>query len=261
MKKIFFIFAILLSFIFITSPQAGTKEDIDQLRLELETLKNNNINLANTINAINQIQQDITLIKGQMESAGMNKVEKDSTYKELENRILSLETKVSQLTHLFNDFKKTYTPPPAGGTAPSTSANNPTQEYNDLLASMGQGNYREAISGFLGYMQKYPTSLLSKDAQYWIGEGYFSMSDFAKAISEFQKFVEQNPSHLKTKTAIYRQGVAFMQLKSYPEAKLFFQKVIGSFPTSGEALDAKKRIVRIDQLLTQTPPQAPKQNS
>ena len=231
---------------------AGYREEIDALKAQIESLRSGSQNYANVINSINEMRQELQLIKGQMETAGMNKVEKDSTYKELENRILALENKISQLHTLFSDFKKTSVPPTStSSTPPSSGGGNLSaiQEYNQLLALFGQANYREAISGLMGFAQKYPNTAYAQEAQYWVAEGYFALNDFVKAISEYQKFVEANPSHAKTKTAIYRQGVAFLNIKSYPEAKLFFQKVMSSFPGSPEATDSRQRIVRIDQIL------------
>ncbi|MBI2336082.1 MAG: outer membrane protein assembly factor BamD [Deltaproteobacteria bacterium] len=242
-------FSLLWTFLiasnFGNAAHAGYREEIDALKAQIETLRASNQNYANVINSINEMRQELQLIKGQMETAGMNKVEKDSTYKELENRILALENKISQLHTLFSDFKKTNVP----STSTSSTPPSAIQEYNQLLALFGQANYREAISGLMGFAQKYPNTAYAQEAQYWIAEGYFSLNDFVKAISEYQKFAEANPTHAKTKTAIYRQGVAFLNIKSYPEAKLFFQKVMSSFPGSPEANDSRQRIVRIDQIL------------
>ena len=249
-------FSLLWTFLiasnFGNAAHAGYREEIDALKAQIETLRSGSQNYANVINSINEMRQELQLIKGQMETAGMNKVEKDSTYKELENRILALENKISQLHTLFSDFKKTNVPSTTtSSTPPSSGGGNLSaiQEYNQLLALFGQANYREAISGLMGFAQKYPNTAYAQEAQYWVAEGYFALNDFVKAISEYQKFVEANPSHAKTKTAIYRQGVAFLNIKSYPEAKLFFQKVMSSFPGSPEANDARQRVVRIDQIL------------
>lgn len=251
MKQILIFF--ILSFVLISSNAfAGTKEEVQQLQSEVANLKqtysNNFGQVAKAMSELSEIRTELQQIKGNMETAGWNKVEKDNTYKELETRILSVENKLSQLHTLFSSFKKT-------SEQETTGTPTAKSEFNQMLMLMGEENYHAAISGLQGFIQKYPSSPYTAEAQYWISEAYFSINDYNKAIAEFQKFVEANPSSPMTSVAIYRQGVSFLNLKSYPESKLFFEKVISNFPRSKEAFDARKRISRISQLLEAQNPQ------
>jgi len=196
-------------------------------------------------------------IKGQLDSSQYLNKESQSVYQDLDMRVSSLEDKIGQIQTMLKELKvATSASSTTGPTAsPKGAAVNPIakmsaeyDEFQGLLNMVNAQDYRNAASGFMGFIKKYPKSEYLGSAQFWLGESYYSMGDYAKSIAEYQSLVEKYPQHPRAKEAVYKQGLAFMRMKKYPEAKLFFQKVESSYPNSTEAFEAQARLHRIEEL-------------
>src|SRR5689334_7980252 len=68
-------------------------------------------------------------------------------------------------------------PPPAIAPAPSGAGAGPTadQAYQAAYLDYTKGNYPLAVSGFREFVRRFPDSPRADEAQYWIGESYFSL--------------------------------------------------------------------------------------
>jgi TolA-binding protein len=55
-------------------------------------------------------------------------------------------------------------------------------EYKLALQALRGQQYDKAVQQFRSFQRKYPTSVMADDAQYWIGESYFTQKDYNRAI-------------------------------------------------------------------------------
>ncbi len=96
--------------------------------------------------------------------------------------------------------------PPAqsvpGGGASQASSSDPVPApggeeadklYTQGYAQFNSGDYPAAEQAFQEFLARAPESDLADDAQYWIGECFFSRKDFRRAILEFRKLIDQYP--------------------------------------------------------------------
>lgn len=232
---------------------AELNQKVDQL---VATNQKNYQDVARAMNSLTEVQQEFRLIKGQLDSSQYIMKESDRVYQDLDQRVSSLEDKIGQLHNLLKDINvKLSGTPPATGAAPSASSVNPAelQEFQTLLNVANARDYRNAASGFMGFLRKYPKSEYAGSAQYWVAESFYSLGDYAKAISEFQTLSDKYPQNPRVKEGVYKQGVSFMKLNKNAEAKLFFQKVIATYPNSAEAFQAKGRLARLEELEQKSP--------
>lgn len=109
----------------------------------------------------------------------------------------------------------------------------------DLLA---KGQYQQAVTGFRGFLGKYPGSQYAGNAQYWIGEAYYVTRDFDQALLEFNKIVTDYPDSPKLPDALLKVGYANYELQRWEEAKSALNKVIEKWPASSAASLAKGRL-------------------
>src|SRR3954447_5868798 len=80
--------------------------------------------------------------------------------------------------------------PPGAGAAsarPAGGAPSPSELYDTAYADYTKGRYALAVQGFEDYLTAYPTTDLSDNAQYWIGESHFAQKKFPEAIADFEK--------------------------------------------------------------------------
>lgn len=129
---------------------------------------------------------------------------------------------------------------PAPG-APSGGAS-PQQLYDTAYGDYTKGRYELAIAGFQEYIERYPSTDLSDNAQYWIGESQFSERKFGDAIGSFDALLKRWPQSDKSAAALLKKGLALQELNRRPEAVVALQYVIHEYPGSDEARLARQRL-------------------
>ena len=129
--------------------------------------------------------------------------------------------------------------PPPGNAAGGPS---PQQLYDTAYGDYTKGRYELAIAGFQEYIERYPSTDLSDNAQYWIGESHFSERKFDDAIRDFDALLKRWPQSDKAAGALLKKGLALQELNRKPEAVVALQYVIHEYPGSDEARLARQRL-------------------
>jgi tol-pal system protein YbgF len=127
-----------------------------------------------------------------------------------------------------------------GPTGPS-----PAELYDTAFADYTKGRYALAIQGFQDYLSSYPSTDLSDNAQYWVGESHFAQKKFSEAIADFSELLKKWPASDKAAAALLKKGYALLELGQKAEAVVQLQYVIHEFPTSEEARLARARLKSI----------------
>ncbi len=142
--------------------------------------------------------------------------------------------------------------PPAGAPgSPATTARpgaagpSPAELYDTAYADYSKGRYALAIQGFQDYLSSYPSTDLSDNAQYWIGESHFAQRKFPEAINDFTELLKQWPASDKAAAALLKKAYALLELGQKAEGVVQLQYVIHEFPTSEEARLARARLKSI----------------
>lgn len=154
-------------------------------------------------------------------------------------------------------------PPTAAAPAPSPrpgpAGTGAEQAYKAAYLDFSKGSYPLAISGFREFIRRFPDSPLADQAQYWIGEAYFSMArasadggraeqatrEWEQAVQEFRRVVLNYPRGEKVPTALYKEGLALVELKQPRLARARFKYLLDNFPQSEEAPLAKERLAAL----------------
>ncbi|MCX7785264.1 MAG: tol-pal system protein YbgF [candidate division WOR-3 bacterium] len=121
----------------------------------------------------------------------------------------------------------------------------PDELYNSAYLDFTKGNFDVAIEGFKRYLKYFPNTELSDNAQYWIGECYYSKKQYPDAILEFEKVVSNYPEGNKVPSAIYKIGLAYQSMNEINKAKRYYKKVIDEYPNTNEAKLAKERFLSL----------------
>jgi len=143
----------------------------------------------------------------------------------------ALRAEMAALQSQYNDTNYRLTAlnqqtPAAAGTAlviavASDSSATPTQPvttdearelYNSAYRDLLRGNYQLSLAGFTEYMQKYPSTDLTDNAQYWIGEVYYAQGRFMKAIAEFEKVIKGYPAGDKKASALLKIAYSYINM-------------------------------------------------
>jgi tol-pal system protein YbgF len=125
-------------------------------------------------------------------------------------------------------------PPPPAPSAPAASrAGNPEQEYNAALATFRSREHGQAVLDFIDFIGKHPKHPLAGNAQYWIGEAYWTQRDYRQALVEFEKVSEYGPG--KAPDALVKIGLCHARLRDASRAEQAWQRVIREYPKSEAA--------------------------
>lgn len=146
------------------------------------------------------------------------------------------------------------TPAPSAGPGPGAD-----QAYQAAYLDFTKGNYPLAVSGFRELIRRFPDSPRADEAQYLIGESYFSLArasaqsgradqatrELEQAVQEFRRVLLNYPRGAKVPTALYKEGLALIELKQPRLAEARLRYLIENFPQSEEAPLAKERLSSI----------------
>ena len=146
-------------------------------------------------------------------------------------------------------------PPPR----PTTGTLQPEDIYQAAYIDFSKGAYQLAITNFREFIRRFPDHKLAGNAQYWVGEAYFSLArgftdgaqseraqeELGKAIQEFRKVVANYPRGEKTPAALYKEALALIELKQPQVAQARLQYLVDNFPQAEETPMARERLTAL----------------
>ena len=97
---------------------------------------------------------------------------------------------------------------------------------------------RELLQDFLA---RFPKDELAPNAQYWLGETYYSEKKWNDAIVEFQKVLKEFKSSDKVPDALLKIGMAFQAQHDCQNATLFYEEVTQGHRGSSAAKTAREK--------------------
>ncbi len=131
-------------------------------------------------------------------------------------------------------------PPPAAGQQPVTEAAQALYDRGYTLYH--QGRYVDAETSFRRFLQSYPDSPLSDNAQYWIGESRFARGDLEGALAAFREASERYPTGNKVADSLLKAADCLRRLGDETGARAGYQEVIRSYPGTAAAAMAEERV-------------------
>lgn len=105
-----------------------------------------------------------------------------------------------------------------------------------------QGRYVDAESSFQQFLQGYPATELTDNAQYWVGECRFARGDFRGALVAFQVTVDRFSGGNKVADAVLKMGDSHQALGESERARERWEEVRRRFPGSAAAAVAEERL-------------------
>ncbi len=148
---------------------------------------------------------------------------------------------------LLTNLPKPAAPEPPKGGEIITAGPKAEKLYANALALYSGREYQQATAKFEEFVGLYPDHKLAGNAQYWIGECYYSQKRFAEAAEEFAKVEKDFPASHKIPAALLKRGLSLAELKRMPEAQAALQRIVERHGQSEEAAKAKEKLERWKQ--------------
>jgi tol-pal system protein YbgF len=226
--------------------------------------------MLDMIQQVDQISEDINLLRGEIEVQGneLGEIKKSQTvlYQDIDRRLRDLESRsqgqapAAQTTApqsslpsqpVSGSASAAQTPAlaPAAGAAVSSAPPQAGEReaYQAAFDTLKEGRYKEAKVELSAFLAQYPNSSFAGNAQYWLGEAQYVTRNFDQAVAEFQKVMQAYPGSNKIPDAMLKLGYTYYELKQYPQAKSVLEDLRTRFPDETAARLATKRLDRIRQ--------------
>lgn len=122
---------------------------------------------------------------------------------------------------------------------------NEQKTFDAALALFKSGSYPAADQAFSGFLQRYPESGYTAQAQYWLGNTFFAQRDCAKAIPSYQVVVTRFPFSQKAPDALLNMASCQLELKDKIAARDSLEALVKKYPSSPAAGMGKERLAEL----------------
>ena len=224
------------------------------------------------IQQVDQISEDINLLRGEIEVQGNDVVEikkrQRELYQDIDRRLRDMESRtvgqapVTQaaapqasapvqpaVEPAGSDVQVPLLPPASIAAAASTPVTalqaGEKEAYQAAFDTLKEGRYKVAKVELKAFLDKYPNGSFSGNAQYWLGEAHYVTRNFEQGIVEFEKVLNGFPGSNKVPDAMLKLGYTYYELKQYPQSKTVLQDLRTRFPNETASRLATKRLDRI----------------
>ena len=232
--------------------------------------------MLDMIQQVDEVSEDIGLLRGEIEVQGndINEIKKRQRelYLDIDRRLRDLESgattqapagqiSVPQVgttasagtatTGQQTPSVEPSTPKPATSTTasvsqtPSATQSAEKAAYQAAFDTLKEGRYKQAKTELKTFLEKYPNSSFSGNAQYWLGEAHYVTRNFDQGVVEFEKVLKNYPTSNKVPDAMLKLGYTFYERKQFDQAKAVLQDLRERFSKTTAARLATKRLDRI----------------
>lgn len=203
----------------------------------------NNQSLVNLSQNQESLQQQVNELRGDIQvlqhDQQLTTKQQRDLYSDLDKRLQKLELGLNATA------ASAVTSAPAAGSSATASAGGDQAAYQQNINLWKQGRYEDAINGFTNFIQQYPQSPLVPNAEFWMGEAHYQMSDFQGALVNYQAVVQGYPNSNKAPEALLKVGYTQYEMQNYSAARKTLENVIKQYPGTSVAKLAKQRLERM----------------
>ncbi len=177
--------------------------------------------------AVEKLQREIT--------------EKDQMIAALRSDVNEKERRIQQLQA---DLERSQRDLPRTSRAARPLGNDYASRYAYARDLYEQRSYREAAKTFSNLLAENDKNSLADNAQYWIGESYYGLGNYAQAAAEFEK-VFTFPRSDKNDDAQLKIGLCYLRMGDRQQARNSLEQLLGTYPNSEYAGKARQYLERL----------------
>jgi tol-pal system protein YbgF len=221
---------------------ANLRKDIEKINEAIAALRKSQAEMGADVT---EIRDEIQKLKGITEG-----LRKDIVgFKDLKEKVDNVSFKVNFIENFLGIGKKENSLDGAdrGNRAAAKSVSKGKMDKEAIYAAayetFKEGKYEKARTDFQNFLNQYPNSEYSDNAQFWLAESYYFEKKYEKAILEYEKVVKNYPQGNKVPYALLKQGFSFLLLGDKSSAGLILQQVIKDYPNTNQARIARAKLI------------------
>ena len=234
----------------VQSDLTNLKNDTTHLRAQMQVMREEIALQEDTDSLKVHIERLEALVRDQMDELLRMRADMGQRIGAIESGLQTLTTRITESDRQFSalvrrmESLQVQLSAPAG---PDTSAApsgpfDPGELYDLALGDFQRGSYDVAIRQFNQYIEYFPESDLADDAQYYIGESYYTQSLYTQALDAYELLLDSYPDENKVPATLLKIAFVKVARKEPAEARSYLERVIADFPDSEEARLARMRL-------------------
>jgi tol-pal system protein YbgF len=114
--------------------------------------------------------------------------------------------------------------------------------YKNAKGTYDRREFAAAREKFKAFLAVYPKGELSDNAQFWIGESFYSEKDYEKAIIAYDDVLKSFSKSDKTPSAMLKQALCWLELGDNTFARSLLKRVIKEHPRTQQAKIAEEKL-------------------
>ena len=234
----------------VQSDLTNLKNDTTHLRAQMQVMREE-IALQDDIDSLRvHIVRLESLVRDQMDELLSMRADMGQRVGDVESRLRILTTRITESDRQFSALVRRLESiqvqlrAPQG---PDTSmaqprSFDPGELYDLALRDYQRGNYDVAVRQFTQYVEYFPDSDLADDAQYYIGDCYYTQSLYTQALDAYETLMDAYPDGNKVPATLLKIAFIKVARNELPEARSYLERVIGEYPDAEEARLARMRL-------------------
>jgi tol-pal system protein YbgF len=121
----------------------------------------------------------------------------------------------------------------SGGLLPNSSA---AEQYNHAFGLLKQADYPAAESALKAFVAEHPKDPMAGNAQYWLGETYYTRNKYLEAASAFAEGYKRYPKSAKAADNLLKLGMSLGRANQKQNACLALTQLDHDFPHPGASI-------------------------
>ncbi len=122
---------------------------------------------------------------------------------------------------------------PPGDVLPHGSA---TEQYNYAFGLLKKADYPGAEAALKAFLARYPKDRMAGNAQYWLGETYYTRGRYLEAASIFAEGYKRYPKNPKAADNLLKLGMALSRANQKQNACIALAQLAHDFPHAGASV-------------------------
>ncbi|HTS72049.1 MAG TPA: tetratricopeptide repeat protein [Terriglobia bacterium] len=207
-------------------------------------------------------QQNLATSSARLDSVTTQMQALSESLDEAKARISKLGEQMTQIQNILTTLPAGSNPNPGGPAAgpggPGSPGSPPVPDadslYSQGLSYYNGGQWDLSTQSFTDYLKYYKDTDRASNAQFYIGECYYSQGDFKHAVEAYDLCIEKYPTGNKAAAAQLKKGYSLLALQEKTAGIRELRSVIQRFPDAPEAEYARQRLKKLGIAV---PPPAP----
>jgi len=129
--------------------------------------------------------------------------------------------------------------PSAGGSLPSGSQ---TEQYNHAFGLLKKADYPEAEAALKAFIAQHPRDPMAGNAQYWLGETYYTRARYMEAASAFAEGYRRYPKSPKAADGLLKLGMSLARANQKQNACVALAQLEHDFPNPGASIKERAAV-------------------